>query len=367
VKLKSLYGDLLTFLKDFALNWYSYHLNYPLVKPWRVNFDITHRCPLKCIMCNVWKEKVDVSKELKLRELKKIIDEIANWGIDHISFAGGETLVRANDVIELVKYASSKPNMRIDLITNGYYLKENLCRKLLKANISKISLSLDGAKRETHDFIRGKGNFDRVIKAAKLLSRLKEEMKSDVELEFTTVVMSYNFRELVEIFNLMREIKFQYINYQAVVPDNTFTREPNAFYDFYKSDLWIKEKDIPELERIVKRLVFLKKKTGQIRNTRRYLLLLPKYFKEKEKFKSGRCIVGYSYMNIDPYGNLNVCGLGPNVNVKDGKLESLWKSEKFKKTRILIKNCKRPCMMLCYEKLNFKELLEAWLELRGWI
>jgi MoaA/NifB/PqqE/SkfB family radical SAM enzyme len=318
-------------------------------------------------MCNIWKKKAKVSQELSLEELKKVVNEIADWGIDHISLAGGETLVRARDIVELVKYASSKPNMRVDLITNGYYLNKNLCKQLLRANISKISLSLDGAKKETHDLIRGRGSFDRVMNAARILKNLKDKMKSNTELEFTTVIMSYNFRELVDIFELMRKNGFDYINYQAIVPDNTFTQEPNTFYNFYKSDLWIKEKDIPELEKIVKRLVVLKKKTGRIRNTRRYLLSLPKYFRDKEKFKTGKCIVGYSYVNIDPYGNLGVCGFGGNLNVKKEKLRDLWKSKEYKKIRILIKKCKRPCLMLCYEKLNFKELLEGWLELRGWI
>jgi len=365
--MKSLYSDFFTFLRDFFLNWLSYHLNYPLVKPWRVNFDITHRCPLKCVMCNVWKEKVKVSEELSLEELKELVDEIADWGIDHISLAGGETLVRAKDIVELIKYASNKPHMRIDLITNGYFLNKKLCRELLKANVSKISLSLDGVKRETHNSIRGKGSFERVMKAAKILSKLKKGMKSKVELEFTTVVMRQNFRELVEIFKLMKKIGFQYVNYQAVVPDNTFTKGQEEFYRFYKSDMWIREEEIPELEEIVKKLLILKKKTGKIRNSRRYLLLLPKYFKEKEKFKSGKCIVGYSYLNIDPYGNINVCGLGPNLNVRKNKLKDLWKSKEYKRTRILIKGCKRPCMMLCYEKLSFKDFLERWLEVRGWI
>jgi len=365
--MKSIYSDFLTFLRDFSLNWLSYHLNYPLIKPWRVNFDITHRCPLKCIMCNVWKEKVDVSKELSLEELKKLVDEIADWGIDHISLAGGETLVREEDVVELIKYASNKPHMRIDLITNGYLLNEKVCKKLLEANVSKISLSLDGARKETHDFIRGKGSFEKVIKAAKILVRLKKEMKSEVELEFTTAVMRQNFRELVDIFNLMERIGFQYVNYQAVVPDNTFTKGLKEFYRFYESDMWIREEEIPELEEVVKKLLLLKKKTGKIRNSRRYLLLLPKYFKEKEKFRSGKCIVGYSYLNIDPYGNVSVCGFGPNLNVRKLKLKELWKSREYKKTRILIKRCKRPCMMLCYEKLSFKDFLERWLEVRGWI
>jgi MoaA/NifB/PqqE/SkfB family radical SAM enzyme len=318
-------------------------------------------------MCNVWKEKVDVSKELSLEELKKLVDEIADWGIDHISLAGGETLVREEDVVELIKYASNKPHMRIDLITNGYLLNEKVCKKLLEANVSKISLSLDGARKDTHDFIRGKGSFEKVLKAAKILVRLKKEMKSKVELEFTTVVMRQNFRELVDIFNLMERIGFQYVNYQAVVPDNTFTKGLKEFYRFYQSDMWIKEEEIPELEEVVKKLLLLKKKTGKIRNSRRYLLLLPKYFKEKEKFKSGKCIVGYSYLNIDPYGNVSVCGFGPNLNVRKLKLKELWKSKEYKKTRILIKRCKRPCMMLCYEKLSFKDFLERWLEVRGWI
>lgn len=365
--MKSLYSDFITFLIDFSYNWLSYHLNYPLVKPWRINFDITHRCPLRCVMCNIWKEKVKVEKELKLEELKKIVDEIIEWKIDHISLAGGETLLKAKEVIELIKYATKKPHMRIDLITNGFYLDQKVCEELLESNVSKISLSLDGAKKKTHDLIRGEGSFDKVIGAAKRLVKLKRKMNSKVELEFTTVVNNYNFRELIDIFYLMRKIGFNYVNYQAIVPDNTFKIREKEFYEFYESDLWIKGKDLEDLEKIVKRLVLLKKKTGQIRNSRRYLLSLPSYFREKEKFKTGKCIVGYSYVNVDPYGKINICGLGPNLDLRKKSLREVWKSEGYKKTRILIKKCKRPCLMLCYEKLNFKELLEAWLELRGWI
>jgi len=364
--MKSLYKGFLTLIKDYTFNRLSYMLNYPLIKPWRVNFDITHSCPFKCIMCNIWKEKANPKKELNLTDLKKLIDQIHEWGIDHISFAGGETLVRAKDVVELIKCASKK-GIRTDLITNGYFLDEKLCGELLKAKVSKISLSVDGAKRKTHDLIRGKGNFDKIMKTAKIFKRIKEEMKSKVELEFTTVVMSYNFRELVDIFYLMRKMKFDYINYQAVVPDNTFVRKPETFYQFYKSDMWIGKKNIPKLRRVVRKLVILKKQTGQIRNTRKYLLLIPEYFEKKYNFRYGKCIVGYSYINIDPYGNINICGLGPNLNVRGYKLKNLWKIKQYNRTRTMIRMCRRPCLMLCYERLDLKGIIQAWLELRGWI
>jgi len=364
--MKSVYGDIITFIKDYVADALSYYLNYPFIKPWRINFDITYRCPLRCKMCGIWKIKPEPKNELSVEEIKRVVDDAYSWGIRHISFAGGETLVRANDVVKIIKYASKKPGMRVDLITNGIYLSRSLCKKLIASGVSKISLSVDGATEKTHDYIRGKGTFRKVIRAAKRLRKIRDEMsRKGLELEFTTVVMSYNFRELVDIFWLMRELGFDYINYQAVTLDNSFMSSfsPKS----YDNPIWIKGKDIDELERIVKQLVLLKKKTGRIRNTRRYLLTLPKYFREKEKFKTGKCMSGYSYINVNPYGNINVCGYGPNLNVRDMPLEKIWKHKRYKMTRILIKRCKRPCLMLCYEKLNFMEIFEAWLEVRGWI
>ncbi|MDI6826348.1 MAG: radical SAM protein [Candidatus Aenigmarchaeota archaeon] len=363
--MKSLYEDIFTFLKDYFANYLSYNLNYPFIKPWRVNFDITHRCPLRCKTCSVWKKNPEVDEELSLEELKKLLEKMKEWGVDHVSFAGGETLVRKNDVIELISLASSM-NMRADLITSGYFLDKKTCERLLKAKVSKISISLDGAKRETHDFIRGRGNYDKVIRTAKNLVSLKAEFKSNVELEFTTVVTGYNFRELIDIFNLMQDLGFDYVNYQVITPDNTFTKGLEYYRDFYESNFWINGNDLNLLKRIALKLVKLKK-TGKIRNTRDYLLMMPKYFEKKEKFNVGKCIVGFSYLNIDPYGNISVCGLGPNLNVNDGNINNLWNSKEYKKTRFKIKRCKRPCLMLCYERLDFKILFKAWLELRGWL
>jgi MoaA/NifB/PqqE/SkfB family radical SAM enzyme len=313
----------------------------------------------------VWKKNPKIEEELTLRELKELLKKTKKWGIDHVSFAGGETLVRKEDVIELIKFASSM-NMRTDLITNGYFMDKQTCEKLLLAKVSKISLSLDGAKRETHDFIRGEGNYDRVIETAKNLVSLKRRFKSSVELEFTTVVTGYNFKELIDIFNMMQNLRFDYINYQVITPDNTFTKGPEYYRDFYQSDFWINNDDSKLLRKIALMLVKLKK-SGKIRNTRDYLLMIPEYFKKKEKFKGGNCIVGFSYMNIDPYGNISVCGLGPNLNIKNENLIDSWNSKEYKKTRFKIKKCKRACLMLCYEKLDFKTLFKAWLELRRWL
>jgi MoaA/NifB/PqqE/SkfB family radical SAM enzyme len=349
-------------LKDWTLNLLSYYLNYPFVKPDRINFDITARCPLRCKTCKIPQGKKGNEEELSLEELKKVVDNAARWKIKYISFAGGETLLRKDDVIELIKYCS-KRKIFTALITSGYPLNKKICEELIKAGLNKLTISIDGAREKTHDFIRGKGIFKRAIKAVRILVKLRKKMKSKIELEFTTVVNSKNFRELVDIYYLMRKVGFDYINYQAFIPDNSFKN--NNPKTFYKNDFWLNEKEAEELESIVKELIKIKEKTGRIRNSKRYLELLPSYFRLKEKFRPDRCMAGYRVLNIDPYGNTTICWFNPKLNVRDKNLEEIWKDYEYKKARVGIKRlCKIPCMMLCYEKLSLIYLYRAWMDAR---
>jgi MoaA/NifB/PqqE/SkfB family radical SAM enzyme len=159
----------------------------------------------------------------------------------------------------------------------------------------------------------------------------------------------------------MRSLGFDYINYQAVVPDNTYTKNDGSVYNV---DFWLREREVEELEKIVEELVRIKEGSGRIRNTKRYLRLMPLYFKLKDKFRPDRCMAGFRIINIDPYGNINICGLGPNINVRDGELRKLWSSREYRKARVGIKRCRIPCMMLCYEKLNLRSLYRSWLDAR---
>jgi len=353
------YKNELDLIRDYFLSIVSHKTNIPFIKPTRVNFDITNRCPLRCVMCNICRRDHRVDEELSLGELKNIICQIHEWGIKYVSFAGGESLVRKDDVIELVRYASSK-GLFTALITNGVTHDKKVFRDLFKYGLNKLTISIDGSNKKAHDSIRGHGCFEKTIRTAKYLVKLRGK-KKEPELEFATCVMSYNFRELVEIYDLMKSIGFDFINYQAVVPDNNYKKfQPST----YNVDYWLNMKQSKELEKIVDRLIKIKEAEGRIRNTKQYLRLMPDYFRLKEKFNPGRCMAGYRIINIDPYGNINICGLGPNLNVKDTPLKRLWKHKNYKKTRVRIKNCKIPCLMLCYEKLDFFTLYNSWTDKR---
>jgi len=353
------YNGELDLVVDYALSTLSHKTNTPLIAPTRVNFDITNRCPLRCKMCNICRRDHKVEEELTLNELKGVIDQISEWCIKYVSFAGGESLVRKDDVAKLVKYASSK-GLFTALITNGVIFDAKLFKDLVKYGLGKVTISIDGSNRKTHDRVRGAGSFDKTIRTAKYLARLRGDKKTP-ELEFATCVTSYNFRELVKIHDLMKVLGFDFINYQAVVPDNDYKKfQPSA----YSVDYWPSAKQSMELKKIVGRLIEIKDADGSIRNTKQYLKSMPGYFRLKEKFNPGRCMAGYKIINIDPYGNINICGLGPNLNVRDAPLKKLWTHEKYRETRARIKRCQVPCLMLCYEKLDFSTLYSTWHDKR---
>jgi MoaA/NifB/PqqE/SkfB family radical SAM enzyme len=331
--------------------YFSYILNYPLLYPKEVNFQMTNRCTLKCKMCNIWKLPKR-GKEMSLKEMKRVLDEVKNWkNTKYVSFVGGESLIRMKETLELIKYANSL-GFHTNLVSNATLLNYSTCEKLVESGLERIALSLDGAKKETHDFIRGEGNFDQVLKAAKLLLSFKKNHK--LKVDFTTVVMSYNFRELIDLYYLAKKIGVDQWFLQSVVLDNTFKN-----FD-YNSPLWIKGKDLEELKKVINQLIYLKLKDEKfIYNSIDYLKAIPKYFELRGNFKLGKCMAGYFTLNIDPYGNISICNYGPNINILGKSVIEAWKSKKFKKTRVLIKKCKTPCMMLCYQRFSIPELMRT--------
>lgn len=347
------------YVKQYLEYLISYTINYPISRPKEINFQVTNRCPLRCKMCNIPKLKPK-SNELTVEEMKAILDEVKNWGTKYVSFVGGEALVRKDDTIELIRYANMK-GFHTTLISSGYFLTDEVCESLMNDGLNRLTISLDGATKETHDFIRGSGAFKTAMKSMRRMVKMRKRnntgaRNSKIRLDFSTVVMSYNFRELVDVYKLVKKIGVDQIFYQAVVLDNTYKSGPS---DYEKCDFWVKGKDLNELEDIIKKLISIKRIDKDfIFNSVTYLKLIPEYFRLKEKFNPGRCLAGYMGMNIDPYGFISVCGLGPDINVRDGGLSKLWRHEKFKETRIRIKSCKVPCLMLCYGKFEAKELLK---------
>ncbi|MFQ6069588.1 MAG: radical SAM protein [Candidatus Aminicenantales bacterium] len=123
-------------------------------------FLVTTTCNLGCHHCSVESE-APLSTEVSSSLFFRIVDEACSLGASELLISGGEPLMR-RDIFHLIDYASHK--QKVNLLTNGTLIRKEEAEKLKISGVSNIVISLDGASPQTHDRIRGKGSFERVLR-----------------------------------------------------------------------------------------------------------------------------------------------------------------------------------------------------------
>lgn len=129
-----------------------------------VTCEITDKCNLRCKHCYL--SGKEIGKDLSTRSWLKIIDLLSEQGIEHITISGGEPLLR-KDLEKLIKRCK-KNNIFCVITTNGIFLNKDRVKQLKKAGVDFVQLSFEGSQKY-HDFIRGEGNYKKVLKAIDLL------------------------------------------------------------------------------------------------------------------------------------------------------------------------------------------------------
>ncbi len=126
--------------------------------------ELTSSCNLRCRHC--YNSSGSPGKELPIKLLKAAIRQAKEDGVRFISLSGGEPLLYGS-IWELMDYLSDMDIFFL-LITNGTLLERDVVQRLTKYRCN-IQLSLDGPDSESHDTVRGKGNFDRAVSNIKKL------------------------------------------------------------------------------------------------------------------------------------------------------------------------------------------------------
>ena len=136
-------------------------------------WHITDRCNLRCVHC--YQEEYSGANELGLDSLKRIADEIittlSKWNKKgDIAITGGEPLLK-DEMFPLIHYLESADEISsVDILSNGTLLNDKILAQIQHlTKLRCVQVSLEGASPESNDAIRGKGTFQKVIKAIRLL------------------------------------------------------------------------------------------------------------------------------------------------------------------------------------------------------
>jgi MoaA/NifB/PqqE/SkfB family radical SAM enzyme len=131
--------------------------------PWIILFDPTTACNLHCTGC--WASEYEKTLNLSYEDMDKLITDANELGIHEFVMTGGEPMVRKKDILKLAK---AHPDNGYMIFTNGTLVDQEFIDGMKEVKNILLIISIEG-KEEATDQRRGKGVFDRIVKAMDLL------------------------------------------------------------------------------------------------------------------------------------------------------------------------------------------------------
>ncbi|MEO8097543.1 MAG: radical SAM protein [Acidobacteriota bacterium] len=185
--------------------------------------ETTAKCNIYCPMCprETHKQpKEDMTDEI----FERLVQGAAATG-EHMMLIGlGEPLLdRA--IFDRIEYCE-KHGIATLLSTNGTLLDEQAAKQLLDSRLQHITLSFDGASKETFEYYRKGARFEKVRDNFVRFCRMKHQRASSMQIVVQMVRMSGNAHEVDEFRRFWSAIEG--VDQVRVKEDETNVLQPDA-------------------------------------------------------------------------------------------------------------------------------------------
>ena len=144
---------------------------YPLSQ---IYFYLTEGCNLRCRHCWIapkYQGENNSYPALDLELFKSIIEQAKPLGLTGVKLTGGEPLLHP-EIKEILEYIRTE-DLRLTVETNGVLCTSELAEKMAACKDPFVSVSLDGADAETHEWVRGvTGSFEAALKGTQNLAEV---------------------------------------------------------------------------------------------------------------------------------------------------------------------------------------------------
>ena len=266
--------------------------------PTTINWNFTDACNFNCRHC--YSRGRAKESPLTRAQLLRIANALAEANVFSVNLGGGEPLLDPN-VYDVIECLSSR-HVVACLSTNGWNLDDDAIQRLRDAHLSTLFVSVDSHDPDVHDYIRNqKGSHARAIRT------IKSCVRHDLEVSFSTVVSSYNWRDLGQIVDLADSLGVEKLNIKRFRPVGNGEKNMDEFV--------IRAEDEEEMLELVERL------TNTSGKAITFLYLDFPVAKTNEGCPCGRTALG-----VMPDGSLKMCVYGTVVigNILHDDLREVW-------------------------------------------
>ena len=300
--------------------------NMNIPHPTDASIILTYRCPMRCQMCNIWKNPTNRQEEIKAKDLKSLPQ------LKFINLTGGEPFIR-EDLDEIVEECY-RHTPRIVISTSGWFEDRVIALAKKFPNIG-IRISIEGLSQKNDELRGHAGGFD---KGLRTLLTLKHMGLKDIG--FGCTVSNHNSKDMLSLYQLSLAMGMEFAT----------AAFHNSYY-FHKSDNVITNKD--EVCDNFKQLIEWQLKEKHPKSWFRawFNMGLINYIEGGKRMLP--CEAGMVNFFIDPWGEVMPCnGLEEKYwkesmgNIHDAPFMEIWESEQAQKVRQMVRKCPKNCWMV---------------------
>lgn len=185
--------------------------------------ETTAKCNLYCPMCpreTHPQPKADMTDEV----FKSLVREAGN-SAEHMMLIGlGEPFMDPH-IFERIEFCH-RHSVSTLLSTNGTFLDERCASRVLDSPLEQITLSFDGASKETFEFYRKGAKFEKVRDNFVRFARLKHERRSKLQVVVQMVKMERNAGEVDDFIRFWNAVPG--VDQLRIKADETNLMRPDA-------------------------------------------------------------------------------------------------------------------------------------------
>lgn len=191
------------FLKNKALNEYEISMRKEVLesKPRAMIGMIMNKCNISCRICGIWARPQWQEPD---RILKEIVDLLPY--MQDICWQGGEVFLMKEFTSMLAEGVKCK-NLNQVIFTNGLLLDEKNLEIIAKGSVELV-LSIDGASKETYEYIRRGANFETLCKKLELIKEVRKSTGAKINTYYNPVICRTNYKEILDMVEFAHKYEF---------------------------------------------------------------------------------------------------------------------------------------------------------------
>ena len=289
---------------------------YPLRQ---IYFYLTEGCNLKCRHCWLAPKYQSPDKSLPVLDtelFRSVIQQAKPLGLSGVKLTGGEPLLHPQ-ISEMLEFIRSRKLVLI-LETNGILCNSELAEKMALCKAPSVSVSLDGADAETHEWVRGvEGCFEAALEG------LRNLVKAGLKPQIVMSLMKRNREQIEDVVRMAESMGCGSVKFNIVQP----TARGDAMHDLGQT---LSIEELAELG-------------GWVENTLSKTTDLRLFYSHPPAFRSlgkmfgnnggncSRCGIK-GIVGVLPDGSYALCGIGETVpelifgHGEKDRLEDVWEN-----------------------------------------